>query len=87
VKSGLGHSSWQVRAAAAEAAGRIGLLSLALLLRALLGDTQWLVRYRAGEALARLGTIGAALLRETATCAQEPARTAAALTLAEREIA
>jgi HEAT repeat protein len=84
VRRGLGSPAWDVRAAAAEAAGRIGLVRLGAQLRELLGDPEWWVRFRAGEALARMGQEGAALLRAAAANPSEPARTAAALTLAER---
>ena len=84
VRRGLSSPSHEVRAAAAEAAGRIGLSTLAAHLQQLLADPVWRVRFRAGEALARLGEDGAARLRRTAATAGEPARTAAALTLAER---
>lgn len=87
VKRGLGSPSWEVRAAAAEAAGRIGLVRLAAHLRERLGDREWWVRFRAGEALARMGEEGAALLRRSAAGATEPARSAAALTMAERGLA
>jgi HEAT repeat protein len=84
VRRALGSPSWEVRAAAAEAAGRIGLFRLGAHLRELLGDGEWWVRFRAGEALARMGEDGASLLRGAAAAANEPARSAAALTLAER---
>jgi HEAT repeat protein len=87
MKRGLGSPFWEVRAAAAEAAGRIGLVRLAVQLRELLGDREWWVRFRAGEALARMGEEGAALLRSSAGGIAEPARTAAALTMAERGVA
>ncbi len=87
VRRGLGSPNWEVRAAAAEAAGRIGLVRLGAHLRELLGDREWWVRFRAGEALARMGEEGAALLRGTAASAAEPARTAAVLTMAERGLA
>jgi HEAT repeat protein len=87
VKRGLGSPSWEVRAAAAEAAGRIGLVRLGPHLKERLGDGEWWVRFRAGEALARMGGAGAALLQDSAARAAEPARSAAALTLAERGLA
>jgi HEAT repeat protein len=87
VKRGLSSPSWEVRAAAAEAAGKIGLVSLGLHLRELLADPEWWVRFRAGEALARMGADGAGLLREAAQHAPEPGRTAASLTMRERGIA
>ena len=80
----LGVPYRDVRAAAAEAAGKIGLASLAERLKLLLSDPEWWVRYRAAEALTRVGPEGARLLRQTAGTACEPARSAAALTMAER---
>lgn len=87
VRRGLGSPSWEVRAAATEAAGRIGLRDLGPQLRQLLGDSVWWVRFRAGEALTRLGEDGTRLLRDAAGHAAEPARSAAARTLAERGLA
>jgi HEAT repeat protein len=87
VKRGLGSPNWEARAAAAEAAGRIGLISLGPQLRELLADPLWWVRFRAGEALARMGKDGAQLLHQAARFSPEPGRTAAVLTLAERGIA
>jgi HEAT repeat protein len=87
VKRGLGSPSWEVRAAAAEAAGKIGLATLGLQLRELLADPEWWVRFRAGEALSLMGPDGARLLHEAAAHAREPGRSAAALTMAERGIA
>ncbi|HEX8192105.1 MAG TPA: HEAT repeat domain-containing protein [Allosphingosinicella sp.] len=84
VRRGLGSPDWEVRAAAAEAAGRIGLIRLGAQLRERLGDRTWWVRFRSGEALARMGEEGASYLRGAAADPAEPARTAAALTLAER---
>jgi HEAT repeat protein len=87
VKRGLSSASWEVRAAAAEAAGRIGLISLGPQLRELLADGTWSVRFRAGEALALMGNEGAQLLHQAARFASEPGRSAARLTMAERGIA
>jgi HEAT repeat protein len=87
VKRCLGSPSPEVRAAAARAAGRIGLTPLAPYLKELLADSDWWVRFRAGEALTLLGEEGVRLLRETAELEREPARTAATLTLAERGLA
>jgi len=84
IKRCLGVPYRDVRAAAAEAAGKIGLASLAERLKLLLSDREWWVRYRAAEALTRVGPDGVRLLRETAGTAAEPARSAAALTMAER---
>jgi HEAT repeat protein len=86
VKRGLSSPSWEVRAAGAEAAGKIGLVTLGLHLRELLADPEWWVRFRAGEALAQMGPEGARLLREAAQHAPEPGRSAALLTMAERGI-
>jgi HEAT repeat protein len=87
VRRGLSSPSWEVRAAAAESAGRIGLFTLAPQLQQLLGNESWWVRFRAGEALARMGEEGAFRLHESAASGPPLARTAAALTLAERGIA
>ena len=54
--------TWWVRSAAAEAAGRVGLLGTADTLAGLLDDPDWWVRFRAGEALVRLGEPGRRLL-------------------------
>lgn len=83
----LNSENWEARAIAASAAGRIGLVSLADRLQALLADPEWWVRFRAGEALAGLGAPGVELLRDAATTNEEPARSAAESTLAERGLA
>ncbi|TFI59258.1 HEAT repeat domain-containing protein [Sphingomonas parva] len=87
VKRGL--SSWDadVRAAACEAAGRIGLAELADELEGCLADLSFDVRLRAGEALVRLGEEGVARLRATSRAGGEAARHAAASILAERGLA
>jgi HEAT repeat protein len=79
VAAALDSPSASARAAAAEAAGRIGLADLGARLQALLSDPSWRVRFRAGEALARLGEPGLERLRTAA-----PGNEAAALSLAER---
>jgi HEAT repeat protein len=84
VEAALSSPAWWVRAAAAEAAGRIGMANSAERLALLLDDTDWWVRFRAGEALAALGDAGRRLLGETARGGPALARRAAALTLAER---
>ncbi|WP_300973085.1 HEAT repeat domain-containing protein [Sphingomonas sp. LHG3406-1] len=82
----LASSTWWVRAAAAEAAGRIGLAEANLELSQLLDDNDWWVRFRAGEALTRLGEPGRTLLAEASRCGTERARDAARLTLAEQAL-
>lgn len=84
IRRGMQSDSSDVRATAAEAAGRIGLVGLAPNLRLLLGDTVWWVRFRAGEALARLGSQGVAELRAAAATDDPVISEAASLTLAER---
>lgn len=87
VEHALGSETWWVRAAAAEAAGRIVLTGLAPKLAALLEDADWWVRFRAGEALVRLGEPGRLLLVEAARGPSELARSAASRTLTERGLA
>lgn len=77
----------RARAAACEAAGRIGVASAIDRLAELLSDEDWWVRFRAGEALARLGGPGRAVLARVAREGSEVAAKAAALTMAERGIA
>jgi HEAT repeat protein len=84
VDRGLASETWSARAAAAHAAGRIGLAATAPRLAELLDDENWWVRFRAGEALSHLGPEGQNLLVETARSGPERARMAAVLTLAER---
>ncbi|MDT9600678.1 HEAT repeat domain-containing protein [Sphingosinicella rhizophila] len=86
VRRSLQSPSWWVRAAAAEAAGRIGLGDTAHTLSTLLEDPDWWVRFRAGEALVRLGTPGKEMLGEVCRTGGPLARRAAKLTLAERGI-
>lgn len=78
-------TSW-VRSAAAEAAGRVGLIETADTLSALLDDTDWWVRFRAGEALIKLGEPGQRLLVQCCRDGTERARNAARLTLAEQSV-
>ena len=77
---------WQVRAAACEAVGRIGLRDAVPLLVEQLANPEWWVRFRAGEALAALGPVGLAALHEAAHAGTERASRAASLVLAEKGI-
>lgn len=83
----LASSVWWVRAAAAEAAGRICLGETSEALHRLLDDENWWVRFRAGEGLVRLGQPGQRLLAEVSRSGSDRARNAARLTLAEQAIA
>jgi HEAT repeat protein len=58
IKKGLNDPSWQVRAMAARAAGRIGLRDCVSALSYQMDDPNWWVRFRAAEALYRLGDVG-----------------------------
>ncbi len=78
-------TSW-VRSAAAEAAGRVGLLETAETLSGLLDDPDWWVRFRAGEALVRLGEPGRRLLACCSRDGSDRVRSAAQLTLAEQAV-
>ncbi len=73
-----------VRAAAAEAAGRAGLIDMAPELRAMLSDNEWIVRFRSAEALFALGAAGMQQLRAAAGHDGPVARHAARTMLAER---
>jgi HEAT repeat protein len=79
----LDSSSAQVRAAAARAAGRIGVESALDRLEQLLGDPDWWVRFQAAQALLRFGKEGERRLNVAAARNDEPARETASLTLAE----
>ncbi len=83
----VGDPEWEVRAEAAEAAGRSGLTTFVDRLSVLLGDENWWVRFRAGEALAALGGIGIEALRRLASSAEDRAGRMAAVVLAERGLA
>jgi len=87
VEHGLSSEAWWARAAAAQAAGRIGLTGAAGRLVELLDDPQWWVRFRSAEALVAIGEEGQRLLRETARGGSGLAATAARLTLAEQGLA
>jgi HEAT repeat protein len=83
VLHGLQSPSPQVRAAAARAAGRIGVEQAVDGLDRLLDDPDWWVRFESARALLRLGDEGAARLRRAARRKAEPAHETAALILAE----
>jgi len=87
VLDGLGRGSFAARAAAAGAAGRIGLVDLAGRLATLLDDREWWVRFRAAEALLRLGEPGVEWLRRQAREGSPLARSAASSMLAEHKVA
>ncbi|WP_338504009.1 HEAT repeat domain-containing protein [Sphingomonas kaistensis] len=82
----LASKVWFVRAAAAEAAGRVGLVDAVETLLGLLDDPDWWVRYRAGEALARLGATGQGMLKEMSCLGSLRARKAARLALVEQAV-
>lgn len=86
VAAGLSSPSWEVRAAAADAAGKIGLTDLLGRLSELLDDDYWWVRLRAGEALATSGAAGRDLLVQMAHFGSVTARHAANAILAERQL-
>lgn len=86
VMAGLASAAYAVRAAAAEAAGRIGLLEAADRLAGLLDDDEWWVRFRSAEALLKLGPDGIERLRAAAREGSSRARNAAAAILAEHEV-
>lgn len=84
IEYALRSDHWQVRASAADAAGKIRLSSSIDTLTALLADSHWLVRLRASEALGKLGAAGRSALTDTSRTAHGPAREAAAIELAQR---
>jgi len=84
IAAALKSEAAQVRAAAAEAAGRAGLLDLAPELRTMLSDGEWLVRFRAADALFAFGRAGTQQLRAAAANDGPIARRAALTMLAER---
>lgn len=84
IEHALHSEHWQVRAAAAAAAGKIRMSSSIGTLTALLADGHWLVRRHAGEALGKLGAAGERALTNVSRTARGPAREAAAIELAQR---
>lgn len=87
VIAGLERPGMAARAAAAGAAGKIGLTETAPTLRKLLDDPEWWVRFRAAEALIGFGESGRELLRDAIRSGSPRARDAAATMLAEHGIA
>ena len=83
VLPGLESPIAEVRAAAARAAGQIGMASALAGLERLLADTDWWVRFHAARALLRLGEEGTARLLNAARRSVEPAGETARRTLAE----
>lgn len=81
VSHALDSDLWQVRAAAAEAAGKIRLSDRVDRLSDLVGDGHWLVRFQASEALIRLGDAGDVALRRLAGTTRGPQREAAQIAL------
>ena len=79
----LDSSSAQVRAAAARAAGRIGVEPALDRLEHFLGDPDWWVRFQAAQALLRFGKAGERRLNFAAARNDAPAHETASLTLAE----
>ena len=84
ILAAMANPEWAVRAAASEAAGRIGLRSAIPLLADQLEDPVWWVRLRAGDALAALGDAGRARLQALAGSGGDLSRRTAAMVLAER---
>lgn len=87
IRRGLDSPWWQARAAAAEAAGKSGMVAACDKLGELLGDPEWWVRFRAGEALSYLGRSGRNALHYALEDGSDLAREAAKQTLAERGLA
>ncbi len=78
--------SWFVRAAAADAAGRIGLYELVPAIVRLVDDEQWWVRFRATEALERLDAVGRKALRDMAKFGSDRQKRQAQLTLSKHAV-
>jgi HEAT repeat protein len=83
VAKGLHNPAWQVRAVAAEAAGRIGLVDQVDRLAEMLGDDLWWVRQRSGEALVALGSAGVDALEALKDAGTGRKNRTAALVLSE----
>jgi HEAT repeat protein len=80
----LNDADWQVRGAAARAAGDVGLIDLAPRLADHLSDRVRWISSQGADALARLGAKGLARLREAAREGSDAVARVASLTLAER---
>lgn len=87
VRLALSSGSLAARAAAAQAAGRIGMIDAADALAAMLGDAEWWVRFRAAEALVAIGAPGIARLRTAAARGGGVAAEVAEAILAEKGVA
>ncbi|MFL9839336.1 HEAT repeat domain-containing protein [Sphingomonas sp. ST-64] len=87
VRLALSSDSMAARAAAAQAAGRIGMVAAADQLAGLLADPEWWVRFRAAEALVAIGAPGLAHLRDAAERGGGAAAEVAEAILAEKGIA
>lgn len=87
IAAGLDSPLWQVRAAAAQAAGQSGMTQAVPQLVALLDDGEWWIRFRAAEALIRLGAAGVEALRAVASDGGQRASIAASTMLAEHNLA
>lgn len=83
ILKGLESADAGVRAAAAEAAGKISLSGAAGALGELLSDRVWQVRYQAARALLRLGPCGISKLWEAAGSGEAQCRATARAILAE----
>jgi HEAT repeat protein len=83
----LRDQSWFVRAAAADAAGRLGLYELAPVIVPLVDDDLWWVRFRASEALERLDAVGRRALQEMAKHGSDRQKRQAGLALSKRVVA
>jgi HEAT repeat protein len=79
----MANGDWEVRAAAADSAGRLGLSELAVPLSRLMEDDVWTVRYAAANALRSSGQPGERLLREIAATEVSRSQRTASLILAE----
>ena len=83
---GLNRKAPEARAAAAAAAGEIGLVESMDRLGALLDDADWWVRFRSAEALVRLGDPGLERLKRAARSGLARASEAAGTILAEHDL-